>query len=149
MNCQFQNGFLFLEIFILLEYLLSRPKWTKTMTKQELIALEQESFAAWRRSLAEIEKNEKVFLTPFEKNIEVWRELWRVVERSEIIIQIVDARNPLLFRSVDLENWIHSFGKKSIILMNKSDLLTERQRQYWADYFKKQNVTFIFFFCKN
>jgi large subunit GTPase 1 len=35
--------------------------------------------------------------TPFEKNIEVWRQLWRVLERSDMAIQIVDARNPLLF----------------------------------------------------
>ena len=38
-------------------------------------------------------------MTPFEKNLEVWRQLWRVVERSKVVVQIVDARNPLLFRS--------------------------------------------------
>jgi len=45
------------------------------------------------------ETNEKLVLTPFEKNLEVWRQLWRVVERSDIIVQIVDSRNPLLFFS--------------------------------------------------
>jgi large subunit GTPase 1 len=35
--------------------------------------------------------------TPFEKNLEVWRQLWRVVEKSDILIQIVDARNPTLY----------------------------------------------------
>jgi hypothetical protein len=35
-------------------------------------------------------------LTPFERNIEVWRQLWRVVERCDVIVQIVDARDPLL-----------------------------------------------------
>jgi large subunit GTPase 1 len=38
-------------------------------------------------------------VTPFEKNMEVWRQLWRVVERSDLVIQIVDARHPLMFRS--------------------------------------------------
>ena len=35
--------------------------------------------------------------TPFEKNIEVWRQLWRVLERSDMLLQIVDARNTLLY----------------------------------------------------
>ena len=41
-------------------------------------------------------------ITPFERNLEFWRQLWRVIERSDIIMQIVDARNPLLFRCEDL-----------------------------------------------
>ena len=39
-------------------------------------------------------------VTPFEKNIEVWRQLWRVLERSDFAIQIVDARNPTLYLCV-------------------------------------------------
>jgi len=35
--------------------------------------------------------------TPFEKNLEVWRQLWRVLERSDMLVQIVDARNPMLY----------------------------------------------------
>ena len=27
-------------------------------------------------------------LTPFEKNLEVWRQLWRVLERSDIVVQV-------------------------------------------------------------
>ena len=39
-------------------------------------------------------------VAPFEKNIEVWRQLWRVIEMSDVVVQIVDARNPLLFRYI-------------------------------------------------
>lgn len=35
--------------------------------------------------------------TPFEKNLDVWRQLWRVIEKCDMAIQIVDARNPLLY----------------------------------------------------
>ncbi len=46
-----------------------------------------------------IEESETTLtVTPYEKNMEVWRQLWRVVERSDLLIQIVDARHPLLFR---------------------------------------------------
>ena len=42
-------------------------------------------------------------MTPFERNIDFWRQLWRVVERSDVVVQILDARDPLFFRSADLE----------------------------------------------
>lgn len=44
------------------------------------------------------ESESRMPVTPFEKNLEVWKQLWRVVERSDLLIQIVDARNPLLYR---------------------------------------------------
>ncbi|EOD13936.1 hypothetical protein EMIHUDRAFT_246583 [Emiliania huxleyi CCMP1516] len=35
-------------------------------------------------------------LSPFEHNLEVWRQLWRVVERSDVVCIVADVRNPLL-----------------------------------------------------
>ena len=32
-----------------------------------------------------LEENDKIVLTPFEKNIDIWRQLWRVVERSDLV----------------------------------------------------------------
>eukprot|EP01126_Amoeba_proteus_P046401 TRINITY_DN5247_c0_g1_i11.p1 TRINITY_DN5247_c0_g1~~TRINITY_DN5247_c0_g1_i11.p1 ORF type:complete len:382 (+),score=71.00 TRINITY_DN5247_c0_g1_i11:98-1243(+) len=123
-----------------------RPPWTKDMTKEDLDMKERQSFLEWRQTLLELEENKQLLLTPFEKNIEVWRQLWRVVERSHLIITIVDGRSPLLFRSLDLENWVSSFpGKKNLMLINKADLLSPRQRRYWSDYFKKENITYLFF----
>ncbi|KAM5380584.1 hypothetical protein ACJA88_004913 [Fusarium oxysporum] len=82
-----------------------RPKWDSTTTPEELDARERESFLNWRRGLAELQENNDLLMTPFERNLEVWRQLWRVIERSDLIVQIVDARNPLLFRSEDLESY--------------------------------------------
>jgi len=30
-------------------------------------------------------------MTPFERNLDIWRQLWRVVERSELVVQIGEA----------------------------------------------------------
>ena len=57
-------------------------------------AQERAAFVAWRRELAAVEEGEGLVLTPFEKNLEVWRQLWRVLERSHIIVQ---ARSALRF----------------------------------------------------
>lgn len=87
-----------------------------------------------------LQESDGLLLTPFERNIEVWRQLWRVLERSHLIVQIVDARNPLRFRCEDLESYVNDVegtegeqgtgkGKrKGLLLINKSDLLTARQR---------------------
>ena len=45
----------------------------------------ESAVGGWLRRL---EEDEKLVLTPFEKNIEVWRQLWRVLERSDIVVQV-------------------------------------------------------------
>jgi large subunit GTPase 1 len=69
-------------------------------------------------------------VTPFEKNLEVWRQLWHVRERSDIMVQIVDARNPLFYRSKDLDAYAKEgeTPRRTLLVINKSDFLDERQR---------------------
>lgn len=76
-------------------------------------------------------------------------------------MQIVDARNPLRFRCEDLEAYINDIegpegekgsgnrARKSMLLINKADLLTRKQRWLWADYFEKQGVAFAFYSAAN
>lgn len=46
------------------------------------------------------------------------------------MVQIVDARNPLFFRSKDLEKYVKEVNekKKNLLLINKADLLSANQR---------------------
>ncbi len=70
--------------------------------------------------------SQQITLTPFERNIEVWRQLWRVVERCDVVVQIVDARDPLLYRCEDLEKYVKETGahKANVLVLNKADLLS-------------------------
>ncbi|OQD74388.1 hypothetical protein PENDEC_c011G01459 [Penicillium decumbens] len=124
-----------------------RPKWDSSTTRAELEMMERESLLDWRRGLAELQENHDLLMTPFERNLEVWRQLWRVIERSDLVVQIVDARNPLQFRSEDLENYVKEIDprKKNLLLVNKADMLTLKQRETWAEYFEKNNINFRFF----
>ncbi|KXJ93335.1 hypothetical protein Micbo1qcDRAFT_188366 [Microdochium bolleyi] len=124
-----------------------RPKWDEKTTAAELDQWERESFLSWRRGLAELEENQDLLMTPFERNLEVWRQLWRVIERSDLVVQIVDARNPLMFRSEDLENYVKDVNpkKENLLLVNKADMMTAKQRKAWAQYFKSQNIAYRFF----
>ena len=124
-----------------------RPKWDSSTTPQQLEMMERESLLDWRRGLAELQENQDLLMTPFERNLEVWRQLWRVIERSDLVVQIVDARNPLQFRSEDLENYVKEIDprKKNLLLVNKADMLTLKQREAWAKYFEENNINFRFF----
>jgi large subunit GTPase 1 len=79
--------------------------------------------------------------------LEVWRQLWRVIERSDLVVQIVDARNPLLFRSEDLERYVKKVDarKENLLLVNKADMLTLEQRKAWADHFQEAGISYKFF----
>ncbi|XP_069690184.1 large subunit GTPase 1 homolog [Periplaneta americana] len=124
-----------------------RPKWDSDTTTEQLQAAERDSFLEWRRRLAKLQEVEDVLLTPYEKNLEFWRQLWRVVERSDVVVQIVDARNPLLFRCEDLELYVKevSCHKLNLLLVNKADFLTPTQREVWATYFAGLGVQAVFF----
>ncbi|EED18190.1 ribosome biogenesis GTPase Lsg1, putative [Talaromyces stipitatus ATCC 10500] len=124
-----------------------RPKWDSTTTPEKLDAMERESLLEWRRGLAELQESNDLLMTPFERNVEVWRQLWRVIERSDLVVQIVDARNPLLFRSEDLEKYVKEIDskKRNLLLVNKADMLTPEQRALWADYFEEHGISYRFF----
>lgn len=124
-----------------------RPQWDERTTPQELDQRERDSLLEWRRGLAEMQENDDLLMTPFERNLEVWRQLWRVIERSDLVVQIVDARNPLLFRCEDLEAYVKEVDprKNNLLLVNKADMMTLKQRQTWASYFQEAGINFRFF----
>lgn len=127
-----------------------RPPWNSTMTVDELDAQERAYFLEWRRGLAELETSDYLVLTPFEKNLNVWRQLWRVIERSDVVVQVVDARDPLTYWNEDLERYCLELNptKTSILLMNKSDMVPEKLRSAWADYFDSRGMDYIFWSAK-
>eukprot|EP00090_Calanus_glacialis_P022464 TRINITY_DN3466_c0_g1_i1.p1 TRINITY_DN3466_c0_g1~~TRINITY_DN3466_c0_g1_i1.p1 ORF type:complete len:576 (+),score=209.32 TRINITY_DN3466_c0_g1_i1:32-1759(+) len=123
-----------------------RPQWTG-LTAEQLREEENKNFLEWRRSLASIQEDYDCVVTPYEKNLGFWRQLWRVIERSDLVIQIVDSRHPLLFRSEDLEKYVKEVSglKSNLVLINKADFLTEEQRIAWAEYLTKEDINFAFF----
>lgn len=50
--------------------------------------------------------------------------------KSDVVVQILDARNPLLFRCEDLESYVTEVNasKVNVLLINKADFLTQEQR---------------------
>ena len=113
----------------------------------DLKKAENAAFLAWRKQLATIENQENFILTPFERNLEMWRQLWRVVEVSDLFVQIVDARNPMLFYCEDLATYAKEIkpNMKFLLLVNKADLLVSEQKEIWTEYFNSRGIEFCFF----
>lgn len=109
---------------------------------------ENESFVAWRRELASLEEHFKeIVLTPFEKNLDVWKQLWHVIERAHIVVQIVDCRDPFFFRCEDLENYVKEVDKNKInfLVLNKADLVPDEIRVQLSACLNEQGLQHVFF----
>ncbi len=71
-----------------------RPGWYQGDSKLALEAREEAYFTAYLRDLHA--RYDVHALSFFEHNLEVWRQLWRVVEMSDVLLYTVDGRGAVL-----------------------------------------------------
>ncbi len=72
-----------------------------------------------------------------------WNLVDKVIRDSDIILEVVDARMPELTRNIKVENKARYFRKPFIIVLNKSDLITERMKKIIGRKLKKANFVFV------
>uniref|UniRef100_A0A8C0YR28 Guanine nucleotide-binding protein-like 1 n=1 Tax=Cyprinus carpio carpio TaxID=630221 RepID=A0A8C0YR28_CYPCA len=114
-----------------------RPSWHYNMQREELLRKEEKSFLEYLQALHS--KNPPGTLSHFEHNLETWRQLWRVMEMSDVILLIVDIRYPVLQFPPALYHYITGELKKYIILvLNKVDLCPSPLVLAWKHYMTKQ-----------
>ncbi|RXK41682.1 hypothetical protein M231_00917 [Tremella mesenterica] len=75
----------------------------------------------------------------FETNLEVWRQLWRVIEQSHILLVLLDARCPPLHLPPSLRSYLHDLQPKKeiILLLTKSDLVDPLAVKEWMVWMKE------------
>mmetsp|Transcript_2004 Transcript_2004/g.2985 ORF Transcript_2004/g.2985 Transcript_2004/m.2985 type:complete len:268 (-) Transcript_2004:333-1136(-) len=74
----------------------------------------------------------------------LWRQIKKVVQECEVIVYVLDARDPEGTRCQELEELVKENGKKLIFVNNKSDLVPDENADAWKAHFKKQG-----FLCLN
>jgi nuclear GTP-binding protein len=74
------------------------------------------------------------------------KELTQVLEASDIILEVLDARDPLSCRNRDLEAKIMGMAgeKKIILVLNKIDLIPQHVAEKWLKYFRREFATVLF-----
>lgn len=60
-----------------------------------------------------------------------YKELKKVTELSDVILQVLDARDPEGCRNLDLEQELAKAGKKIIQVLNKIDLVPSGNVKAW------------------
>jgi len=86
-------------------------------------------------------------LSYFELNLETWRQLWRVLEKSHVLLVILDSRYAAATFPPSLYDYIKEKGKELIIVLNKIDLITGELAAAWKHYFESRypGVHIVFF----
>nr|VWO94319.1 N/A [Ganoderma boninense] len=76
--------------------------------------------------------------TSFERNLEVWRQLWRVTEISQIILVLLDSRCPTLHFPPALASYLsnipHSSRLRTILVLTKVDISGPDRAAAWTTY---------------
>ncbi|KAG6385358.1 hypothetical protein SASPL_154191 [Salvia splendens] len=69
-----------------------------------------------------------------------YKELVKVIEASDVILEVLDARDPLGTRSVDMEKMVLSAGpdKHLVLLLNKIDLVPREAAEKWLKYLREE-----------
>jgi nuclear GTP-binding protein len=69
-----------------------------------------------------------------------YKEFVKVVEVSDVIIQVLDARDPLACRSPEVERFVRRTNpdKRVVLLLNKIELAPKENVQAWLKYFREE-----------
>ena len=75
-----------------------------------------------------------------------YKEFVKVVELSDVVIQVLDARDPLACRSPEVERFVRRMNpdKRMILLLNKIDLVPKDNVLAWLKYFREELPTVAF-----
>ncbi|XP_077289886.1 nucleostemin 4 isoform X2 [Arctopsyche grandis] len=114
-----------------------RPPWNFDMSRLELDSRENRYFTQY---LSELHKTfEKGDSISIDRNIENWRQLWRVTEMSDILLLVVDIRFPNLIFPPSLYDYVVGYlHKHMVVVLNKIDLAPPSLVAAWKHYFTKQ-----------
>lgn len=114
-----------------------RPPWNYEMTREKLLKEEEKSFRVFLDDLHS--RNTPGSLSHYEHNLETWRQLWRVLEMSDVFLLIVDIRHPVLQFPPALYHYItDKLHKQVILVLNKVDLCPPPLVIAWKHYIMSQ-----------
>ncbi|XP_066437651.1 guanine nucleotide-binding protein-like 1 [Eleutherodactylus coqui] len=114
-----------------------RPAWSYEMSKEAVLSQEERAFKEYLQKI--YEKHSPQELSYFDHNLETWRQLWRVLEMSDIVLLITDIRHPVLHFSPALYDYVtQELGRSLILVLNKIDLAPPSLVVAWRHYFQEK-----------
>jgi hypothetical protein len=141
-----------------------KPRWHRDLSAKAVQSNESSVFSSWLEetdsamdsrfslvkgllssSVAEVKhlprpKAEECLLpSMFERNVEVYRQLWRVMERSHLLLVLLDARCPLLHLPPSLVEHLRKYAAvKTILVLTKKDIVGEKVAMAWKRWLEER-----------
>jgi len=111
-----------------------RPPWSFDVSSGRLHHREAQAFKNWLEEMRELFADRGGYPPAFEQNLQVWRQLWRVLERCDVAVMVVDARHPLLHLTPALVYHVACTLKKPLlVVLNKLDTVPAQDAVQWAE----------------
>ncbi|GAB6948368.1 50S ribosome-binding GTPase [Vulcanisaeta sp. JCM 16161] len=79
---------------------------------------------------------------------EAWRRVRNVLEISDLVLEVIDSRDPVETRNRRVEELLGKLGKPLIIVINKADLVPIDVLKEWKEYLEQDYPT-VFISAKN
>eukprot|EP00768_Dysnectes_brevis_P001005 gnl/Dysnectes_brevis/1239_a1383_5063.p1 GENE.gnl/Dysnectes_brevis/1239_a1383_5063~~gnl/Dysnectes_brevis/1239_a1383_5063.p1 ORF type:complete len:444 (-),score=59.60 gnl/Dysnectes_brevis/1239_a1383_5063:41-1372(-) len=73
------------------------------------------------------------------------RELDAVIEQSDVLLEVLDARDPLGTRCPEAESRVADSNKQLVLVLNKIDLIPKEDAKAWLKYFRKEGTPVAIF----
>ena len=76
----------------------------------------------------------------------IWEELYKVIDSSDVLLYVLDARNPNGTRTKFIEHYLkHKCPNKHLVfILNKCDLVPTSAVQKWVKYLSKSHPCLAF-----
>ena len=72
---------------------------------------------------------------------DAWAIVRKVVREADVVLEVVDARDPMATRSRELERMVAEEGKKLVIVINKADLVPREVLEEWKRVLSREYPT--------
>ena len=71
--------------------------------------------------------------------------MFQVVEAADVILEVLDARDPLGTRCPQMEEAVKAQpGKRLVLVLNKADLVPRDNLEKWLKYLRNEYPTVVF-----
>eukprot|EP00440_Ansanella_granifera_P075069 gb/GFBE01081469.1/.p1 GENE.gb/GFBE01081469.1/~~gb/GFBE01081469.1/.p1 ORF type:complete len:685 (+),score=150.52 gb/GFBE01081469.1/:1-2055(+) len=114
-----------------------RPAWSYELSSGRLHHREAQSFKNWLDDVQALIQERGGYPPAYETNLQVWRQLWRVLERCHVAVVVLDARHPLLHLPPALVYHVSkTLRKPLVVVLNKLDAVDPQNAARWAEVLK-------------
>lgn len=129
-----------------------KPRWHHDLSAKAVQSNEDSVFQDWLNKADSIVRSRFPTVTSttqsgdrgllpcqFERNVQVYRQLWRVLERSHILLVLMDARCPLVHLPPSLESFLTRFAnRRTILVLTKKDIVGDHIASQWQTYLQER-----------